>query len=636
MSESKTTSLYVIFSLGLALLTAVLLAANPYRRDADVGVFGELGQTFYPDFNDPTQCTAMEVAAYNESASEVLRFKVALEKNRWVIPSHHNYPADAKDRLIKVAANYLGVKKDAVATDLPSEYAKLEVLDPLDEKETAVKGRGRRLTLKDKSGSVLCDFIIGKSVPDQSGFHYVRVPGKNRVYISKIESDISTKFEDWIETDLLKLNSGDVRRVKFNLFSIDEFKGTIRDPEMFEAEKDPNENKWTLKDLREAEEELKPDPLNALTSALDDLKIVGIRPKPAQFIGALGKTFTPTPSADNIKSQLINLASGFYFAPDKGYALGNQGQISVETKDGLVYDFYFGNMAHGSGLALTAGGKDEVKKSTGKEKKDAAADDDEADKDDAEDENENATAKGENRYVMVTVKFNSALLPPEPTAPAEPPKKTADAATDKAAENKDEEKSEVEKKKEEEEKREREAYESAKAEYERQHKEWVEKKKTGEDLAKELSARFRNWYYVVANDAFNKIRLHRADLVKIKEKTPEVKETVLPSGLKIADLKDGEGAEAKKGHTVRVHYTGTLTDGRKFDSSVDRNDPFEFKIGAGQVIKGWDEGVPGMKVGGKRKLVIPSALGYGPKGSPPMIPGNAELTFEIELLSIVK
>ena len=111
-----------------------------------------------------------------------------------------------------------------------------------------------------------------------------------------------------------------------------------------------------------------------------------------------------------------------------------------------------------------------------------------------------------------------------------------------------------------------------------------------------------------------------------------------PSGLQYTDDHVGEGAQAQSGDDVTVHYTGWLfadgERGAKFDSSKDRNDPFEFSLGAGQVIQGWDQGVQGMKVGGKRRLVIPSALGYGARGAGGVIPPHATLIFDVELLEV--
>ena len=104
--------------------------------------------------------------------------------------------------------------------------------------------------------------------------------------------------------------------------------------------------------------------------------------------------------------------------------------------------------------------------------------------------------------------------------------------------------------------------------------------------------------------------------------------------LQIEDLVAGTGAEALQGKTVSVHYTGWLTDGKKFDSSKDRGQPFQFPLGRGHVIRGWDEGVKGMKVGGKRKLTIPPDLGYGAQGAGGVIPPNATLVFEVELLGV--
>ena len=112
------------------------------------------------------------------------------------------------------------------------------------------------------------------------------------------------------------------------------------------------------------------------------------------------------------------------------------------------------------------------------------------------------------------------------------------------------------------------------------------------------------------------------------------KEIETPSGLKYVELAEGTGAQPKPGEQVSVHYTGWLTNGTKFDSSHDRREPIVFPIGRGHVIKGWDEGVGSMKVGGKRKLIIPAHLGYGQRGAGGVIPPNATLVFEVELLGV--
>lgn len=119
-----------------------------------------------------------------------------------------------------------------------------------------------------------------------------------------------------------------------------------------------------------------------------------------------------------------------------------------------------------------------------------------------------------------------------------------------------------------------------------------------------------------------------------KKMTNTDKVITTPSGLQYVDIQEGTGPSPVAGQTVVVHYTGTLEDGKKFDSSVDRGDPLRFPIGKGVVIKGWDEGLMSMKVGGKRKLIIPAELGYGDRAIPGVIPANSTLLFDVELIAI--
>lgn len=125
-----------------------------------------------------------------------------------------------------------------------------------------------------------------------------------------------------------------------------------------------------------------------------------------------------------------------------------------------------------------------------------------------------------------------------------------------------------------------------------------------------------------------------ANLIAMDNAENQVKPVTTASGLQYVEIAEGKGETPAKGQTVSVHYTGTLENGKKFDSSRDRNQAFEFQIGEGQVIKGWDEGLSTMKIGGRRKLIIPADLGYGARGAGGVIPPNATLVFDVELLNI--
>jgi hypothetical protein len=174
---------------------------------------------------------AIEVIDYDEVTATASPLKVEFRDSKWTIPSHHGYPADAADRLPKTAAALMELRKDIVVSDRVEDHSEYGVLDPLDQAATALSGRGKRVTLRGENGEVLADFIVGKTVPDKAGYRYLRMPGQRRVYAVKTDADVSAKFTDWIETDLLKLSGSDIRRINVNSYSINEQRGILENAE---------------------------------------------------------------------------------------------------------------------------------------------------------------------------------------------------------------------------------------------------------------------------------------------------------------------------------------------------------------------------------------------------------------------
>src|SRR5947209_12826713 len=161
MTEPKKTLAFV----AVAAVLAVPALWRPSLRAGSEAYFNDQGQPFFPDFSDPRACTSLEVIDFDPSTATPMPFKVMLKDGKWAIPSHHNYPADAKDRLAKTASGVIDLKKDTIRSDQLEDQEGCGVLDPLDAKSTSLQGRGKRVTLRNKSGEVLADLIIGKEVP---------------------------------------------------------------------------------------------------------------------------------------------------------------------------------------------------------------------------------------------------------------------------------------------------------------------------------------------------------------------------------------------------------------------------------------------------------------------------------------
>lgn len=458
MTEAVKTAAFVIVA---AVLAVLAWGTSPVRTGP--GVFEEQGDRFFPDFTDPLAATSLEVIEYEESQAIQRPFKVHWKDGRWTIPSHNDYPADAKDRLKKTAAAVIDLVKDSLRSERKEDHEALGVLDPLDEK-APLKGRGKRVTLRDKNGRVLADLILGKAA-GREGVRYARVPGQGRVYATRMGEEVSAKFSDWIETDLLQLDAWQMARVRIDSYSIDETQGVLKDRQQLTLSK-PESGGWTMEGLA-PDEEVASDQVDGMSTALDELKIVGVRLKPP----GLTENLTKQQGIEITREAAVSLQrKGYYLTQDGGIYSG-EGELNVEMKDGVVYTLRFGEVLVGEGEELTAG--------TGEDRPP-----------EGEQPPKEGEKKGtEGRYLMVTARFDPALLP-EP--------KPEEAKPDASEEDKKKLQEEIERKK----------------------KDWEGQVQKGKDRAKELSGRFAKWYYVIPADAYRKVRLTRADLAKKKAEPP--------------------------------------------------------------------------------------------------------------------
>lgn len=536
--------------LAVSLVLAVLTSLWTWlpRQDAATTEASKTGMLLTLEGKEiaPDDVTSLRVAQWDTEAKAAQVFEVARKDNVWVIPSKYEYPADGGTRAGATAGGVLNVKRGPLVTADAKLHAELGVVDPLKEGSQDAENRGKRVTLKNTSGATVVDLIVGKRAAN-ADVSYVREASSDEVYTAKLEVDISTRFKDWVETDPLKIASGDIRTVTIKDYSIDLEKQELTERASTAFAKPKDKTAWGSANAPEGHE-VNQETLNKLITEVTSLRLTDI----VQF---------STPEK--------MIECGLIPSPQGGY-LGKEGVMVLGTREGLLYHLFFGN------AAVT----DETKAPPATE---GAA----------------PAVKPQHRYVAIRVAYDPAL---DETKPPQPPEGIAKAS---------------------------------------------EQEPTGKKKAQRAHSRFLKFFYVVDDASFKKLRPETAllfvDKAAAKAKLPgekipkEVDLIKNPSGLEFADLATGSGPKAEEGDEVQVHYTGWLeSNSTKFDSSHDRKAPFDVTIGAGGVIKGWDEGLQGMQAGGKRKLVIPAGLGYGPDGKPPTIPGGATLVFDIEVLKLNK
>ncbi|NLS96557.1 MAG: DUF4340 domain-containing protein [Planctomycetaceae bacterium] len=444
MTELNRTGVFVAIAVVLSALTYLTMPSIEKQSPAE-----KVGQSLFPDFEDPLEATSLEVVKFDKETATANTFKVAKIGDSWVIPSHNNYPADAKDQLADVAAEWINLKVLGIATD-PAEsgggsegirdlHKLYGVVDPIGEDTSDADGVGIRVVMRDKGDKELVRIIIGKEVKDQFGLRYVRIIGQDPVYTVKANtSKLSTKFEDWIEDDLLKLSSWDIRKVDIDDYSIDLLKGYITprgqisldhndtgDPRWkLAADRVYSKNGWTDRGLAE-NEELNTDTLNDLKSSLDNLKIVDVVRKPK----GLSETLRSSGSIDlDPEAEQSLTRAGFHVIPvtdpanpgQQYYELrSNEGEISASMKNGVKYVLRFGQIA-GMGSS-DEGAKEGKGKDEKKEKSEDAKDEAGADKKESSDSKVN-------RYLFVMAQMDRSMIEePEykelPELPADEPKK---------------------------------------------------------------------------------------------------------------------------------------------------------------------------------------------------------------------
>lgn len=341
MTETVKTLAFVAVAAGLA-ITAAVVEPEAIRPK----ILSDEGEVFYPDFRDAQAVKTIEVVDYDDATATARPFQVDSQKGRWVLPTHSNYPVDAGDRLVKTAAALIDLKKDSVRSDSVQDHAKYGVIDPTDQKSAGLTGRGKRVTLRDARKEVLADFIFGKPVEGKAGYRYVRVPGQKRVYAVKTDADPSARFQDWVNAGIASIPLAHIRRVMINNYSIDESMGALTNQEVIPLTRENDQ--WKIQGL----EKFNQAAVNAMASTLANLKIVDVKPKPPQ----LAQDLRSGQLRMSLEIALSLRQKGFFISPN-GRLLANEGEMSIDTANGLVLTLRFGEVVSTPGETRPSGNR---------------------------------------------------------------------------------------------------------------------------------------------------------------------------------------------------------------------------------------------------------------------------------------
>lgn len=490
MKESTQTLLFIAVALG-----SVLIATQSRPTDATYEVSELIGKPLFDAF-EPEQAMALRIVEFNEETATLRDFEVAEEDGVWSIPSKGGYPADAESQMAEASTGVIDLEILTIATKSAEDHTEYGVVEPSSDLDVGSTGVGTRVTLTDQASESLVDVVIGKEVKGAEDQRYVRRTSQDVVFTVAIDpSKFSTKFEDWIEDDLLDLEAWDIARVQVKDYTAELVMQGFRPAIAFDPRADltldfdDGESAWRPGELKQynkeaeayedfeltPEQELNEETLNELKTAVGDLKIVDVERKPGGLSADLkaGEDFFGNRSA---VSSLMERG----FAPTRGEGdstdvLSSEGEVLIGTKAGVEYVLRFGKLQ-----LSEEGGVDTAK---------------------ADEEGDEASS-GVNRYLFVMAQVNEDLIE-APEIEVVPEEAAADASEEEGeAEDATDSRKEVEKRNQ----REQEAYEG--------------KLTDAATRAAELNDRFGDWYYVISDEVYRKIAVGRDELISAKESDP--------------------------------------------------------------------------------------------------------------------
>lgn len=534
MKESSKTAILIAVAL-LVVLIAWLVQPTGLNDSPEKAV----GKVLFDRFTDPLTIRSLEINRLLPKTGELVKFQITDNQGKWTIPSHENYPADAKEQMGRVASSLIGLDVLSVASEAPdkeggggddarlvSNHVLYGVVDPTADNATHDSGTGVKIACFGPEDRELAQLIIGKDVEGSPGLRYVRIPGQPSVYTVKIDSEpFSTAFDDWIEKNLLQIDSFDVEQVAIEDYSVDIDKGTRDYRASFELDYNselPAGQRWTLDTLKLNREgriitvpladsqELSEEALSNMLNALGDLKIVDVRRKPEILAVPLRESKPLGLEMIQAAPQILDILGqrGFYFAEAETDVPGvrqlaifsSNGELAITMKNGVRYTLRFGRLA---GLGS-----------------------------EPETTSEGGPALAMNRYLFVLTEFDEetvkkpelAVLPEIPTD-----------ADEKTVEEVQIMREELEK------------------ENARLLDHYQEQLESGRKAAAELNKRFADWYYIVSEDVFKKIHLGYDTIIKVKE-TPEeeIDLSLIEDPLSTVELVGTEGQAKQSGLSEHV------------------------------------------------------------------------------------